>query len=45
VVIGRGSVQGKFGRLRTHAHGIVRQSPCPALSVQLVSDSIARVLR
>jgi nucleotide-binding universal stress UspA family protein len=33
VVIGRGSVQGTFGRLRTHAYGIIRQSPCPVLSV------------
>jgi nucleotide-binding universal stress UspA family protein len=33
VVIGRGSLQGTFGRLRAHAHGIIRQSPCPVLSV------------
>jgi nucleotide-binding universal stress UspA family protein len=33
VVIGRGSLQGTFGRLRTHAYGIIRQSPCPVLSV------------
>jgi nucleotide-binding universal stress UspA family protein len=33
VVIGRGSLQATFGRLRTHAYGIIRQSPCPVLSV------------
>ncbi|MGA3235935.1 MAG: universal stress protein [Bryobacteraceae bacterium] len=33
VVIGRSSVQAVFGRLRTHAYGIIRQSPCPVLSV------------
>ncbi len=33
VVIGRGVLEEKFGRLRTHAHGIIRQSPCPVLSV------------
>jgi nucleotide-binding universal stress UspA family protein len=33
VVIGRGSLLGTFGRLRTHAYGIIRQSPCPVLSV------------
>ncbi len=33
VVIGRGAVHGTFGRLRTHAHGIIRQSPCPVLSI------------
>jgi nucleotide-binding universal stress UspA family protein len=33
VVIGRGSLQETFGRLRTHAYGIIRQSPCPVLSV------------
>jgi len=33
VVIGRGALHGAFGRLRTHAHGIIRQSPCPVLSV------------
>jgi nucleotide-binding universal stress UspA family protein len=33
VVIGRGSAAGGFGRLRTHAYAIIRQSPCPVLSV------------
>jgi nucleotide-binding universal stress UspA family protein len=33
VVIGRGTLQETLGRLRTHAHGIIRQSPCPVLSV------------
>jgi nucleotide-binding universal stress UspA family protein len=33
VVIGRGSAAGVFGRLRTNAYAIIRQSPCPAISV------------
>ncbi len=33
VVIGRGSVSEPFGRLRTHAFGIIQTSPCPVLSV------------
>ena len=33
VVIGRGVVQGTLGRLRTHAHDIIRRSPCPVLSI------------
>jgi nucleotide-binding universal stress UspA family protein len=33
VVIGRGTLQGTFGRLRTHSYGIIQQSPCPVLSV------------
>lgn len=33
VVIGRGVMNEKFGRLRTDAYGIIRQSPCPVLSV------------
>jgi len=33
ILIGRGSIQSTLGRLRTHAYGIVRQSPCPVLSV------------
>jgi nucleotide-binding universal stress UspA family protein len=33
VVIGRGSVSEPFGRLRTHAFGIIQRSPCPVLSV------------
>ena len=33
IVIGRGAVAEPFGRLRTHAFGIVQPSPCPVLSV------------
>ncbi|HEY1756500.1 MAG TPA: universal stress protein [Bryobacteraceae bacterium] len=33
VVIGRGAIHGSLGRLRTHAHAIIRESPCPVLSV------------
>jgi nucleotide-binding universal stress UspA family protein len=33
VVIGRGSAAGDFGRLRTNAYAIIRQSPCPVASV------------
>ena len=32
LVIARGSA-GHFGRLRTHAYSIIRQSPCPVISV------------
>jgi nucleotide-binding universal stress UspA family protein len=33
LVIGRGSASGVFGRLRTNAYAIIRQSPCPVASV------------
>ena len=33
VVIGRGRVSEPFGRLRTHAFGIIQRSPCPVVSV------------
>jgi nucleotide-binding universal stress UspA family protein len=33
LVIGRGSAAGVYGRLRTNAYGIIRQSPCPVVSV------------
>jgi nucleotide-binding universal stress UspA family protein len=33
LVIGRGSAAGAFGRLRTNAYAIIRQSPCPVVSV------------
>jgi nucleotide-binding universal stress UspA family protein len=33
IVIGRGTLHETLGRLRTHAYGIIRQSPCPVLSV------------
>jgi nucleotide-binding universal stress UspA family protein len=32
VVIGRGHIQGNFGRLRTSAYSIIREAPCPVLS-------------
>jgi len=33
LVIGRGSAAGVFGRLRASAYSIIRQSPCPVVSV------------
>ena len=33
LVIGRGSAAGIFGRLRTNAYAIIRQAPCPVVSV------------
>jgi nucleotide-binding universal stress UspA family protein len=33
IVIGRGVLHETLGRLRTHAHAIIRQAPCPVLSV------------
>jgi len=33
VVVGRGALSEPFGRIRTHAFGIIEQSPCPVLSV------------
>jgi nucleotide-binding universal stress UspA family protein len=33
VVIGRGESSGILGRLRTNAYSIIRQSPCPVVSV------------
>jgi len=33
VVIGRGSAASEFGRLRTNAYAVIRQSPCPVVSV------------
>ena len=33
VVIGRGCLQQRLGRLRTHAYSIIRQAPCPVISV------------
>jgi nucleotide-binding universal stress UspA family protein len=32
-VIGRSEAAGMFGRLRTNAYSIIRQSPCPVVSV------------
>jgi len=33
IVIGRGSLHETLGRLRTHAHAIIRHAPCPVISV------------
>ncbi len=33
VIIGRSNPSDTFGRLRTHAYAIIRQSPCPVVSV------------
>jgi nucleotide-binding universal stress UspA family protein len=33
LVIGRGSAAGVYGRLRTNSYAIIRQSPCPVVSV------------
>jgi nucleotide-binding universal stress UspA family protein len=33
VIIGRSHPSDAFGRLRTHAYAIIRQSPCPVVSV------------
>jgi len=33
VVIGRGLLHETLGRLRTHSYGIIRQAPCPVISI------------
>jgi len=33
IVIGRGLIHERLGRLRTHAHAIIRHAPCPVISV------------
>ena len=33
IVVGRGSIAGALGRFRTHAYTIIRESPCPVVSV------------
>jgi nucleotide-binding universal stress UspA family protein len=33
IIIGRGILHETMGRLRTHSYGIIRQAPCPVLSV------------
>jgi nucleotide-binding universal stress UspA family protein len=33
LVIGRGTIHGTWGRLKTHAYGLIRLAPCPVLSV------------
>jgi nucleotide-binding universal stress UspA family protein len=33
LLIGRGVIQGPLGRLRSNAHNLIRNSPCPVLSI------------
>jgi nucleotide-binding universal stress UspA family protein len=33
LVIGRSSHSGLAGRLRTHSYAIIREAPCPVISV------------
>jgi nucleotide-binding universal stress UspA family protein len=33
VVIGRGVIQERFGRMRTHVYSVIREAPCPVISV------------
>ncbi len=33
IVIGRGAIRGKMGRLRAHDYAIIRRAPCPVYSV------------
>jgi nucleotide-binding universal stress UspA family protein len=33
LVIGRSPLRGLLGRLRTHAHALIREAPCPVISV------------
>jgi nucleotide-binding universal stress UspA family protein len=33
LVTGRGVLHESLGRLRTHAHSIIRESPCPVISI------------
>jgi len=33
LVIGRSAHDGLLGRLRTHSHALIRQSPCPVISI------------
>ena len=33
VIIGRGVMQETFGRMRTNVYAIVREAPCPVISV------------
>jgi hypothetical protein len=33
VVVGRGRITHRFGQLRTHVTSIIRESPCPVLSI------------
>ena len=33
IVIGRGVLNETLGRMRTHTYGIIREAPCPVISV------------
>jgi nucleotide-binding universal stress UspA family protein len=33
VIIGRGVMQEAFGRMRTNVYSIIRESPCPVISI------------
>ncbi len=33
IIVGRGAMHEKFGRLRSHSYDIIRRSPCPVLSI------------
>jgi len=33
IIIGRGRIQGTFSRLWSHAYPVIRESPCPVLSI------------
>jgi nucleotide-binding universal stress UspA family protein len=33
IVIGRGAIQGTFGRLKNSASAIIRGAPCPVISI------------
>ena len=33
IVVGRGLLHETLGRLRTHSYGIIRQAPCPVISI------------
>ena len=33
ILIGRGSTQKPFGRLRSSAYSIIREAPCPVISM------------
>ena len=33
LVMGRSPLRGLLGRLRTHAHALIREAPCPVISV------------
>jgi hypothetical protein len=33
LIIGRASGKGIVGRLRTHSYALIRESPCPVISI------------